>query len=57
MEKINENSIYLCRGKGCCPILTMENEIIYIEDDHGNEIQINKNQALLIRDAIKELEK
>ena len=57
MKKINENSIVLCGGKACCPILTIENSTIYIEDDYGNEIQINKNQALLIRDAIKELEK
>ena len=57
MKKINENSIVLCGGKACCPILTIENNTIYIEDDYGNEIQINKNQALLIRDAIKELEK
>ena len=57
MKKINENSIVLCGGKAGCPILTMENNTIYIEDDHGNEIQINKKEALLIRDAIKELEK
>ena len=57
MKKINENSIVLCGGKACCPILTMKNNTIYIEDDYGNEIQINKKEALLIRDAIKELEK
>jgi len=57
MKKINENSIVLCGGKrGCCPVLTVENNTVYIEDDHGNEIQ-NKKEALLIRDAIKELEK
>ena len=58
MKKINENSIVLCGGKrGCCPILTIDNDKVYIEDDYGNEIQIDRKQAMSINDAIKELEK
>tara|TARA_Y100000310_G_C20670995_1_gene810285 strand:+ start:2104 stop:2277 length:174 start_codon:yes stop_codon:yes gene_type:complete len=57
MKKINENSIVLCGGKACCPVLTVENNTVYIEDDHGNEVQMDKKQALLIVRAIKELEK
>jgi hypothetical protein len=57
MKKINENSIVLCGGKACCPVLTVENNTVYIEDDYGNEVKMNKKQAMLIVDAIKELEK
>ena len=58
MKKINENSIVLCGGKrGCCPVLTVENNTVYIEEYYGNEVQIDKKQALLIGKAIKELEK
>ena len=54
--KENNNSIVLCGGKACCPILTLEGDFVYIEDDYGNEIKIDKNQALLIDGAIKKLE-
>ena len=55
MEK-NNDSIVLCGGKACCPVLTLNGDFIYIKDDYGNEIKIDKNQALLIDGAIKKLE-
>ena len=51
------NSIVLCGGKSCCPILTLNDNVVNIKDDYGNEIKIDKKQALLISDAIKKLEK
>ena len=54
--KENNNSIVLCGGKACCPVLTLNGDFIYIKDDYGNEIKIDKNQALLIDGAIKKLE-
>jgi hypothetical protein len=58
MKKIDKNTIVLCGGKrGCCPVLTVENNTVFIEDDYGNEVQMDKKQALLISEAIKELEK
>ena len=55
MKKINNNSITLCKGKSCCPILTLNENSVTIKDDYGSEIKMTKEQALLIGTAIKEL--
>jgi predicted NBD/HSP70 family sugar kinase len=57
MEKLNNNSIVLCGRRGCCPTLTLNENIVKIKDDYGNEIKITKEQALSVGLAIKELEK
>ena len=50
------NSIVLCGGKACCPVLTLDEGVVYIKDDYGNQIKIDKKQALLIHGAIKKLD-
>ncbi|MAH45587.1 hypothetical protein CMI37_07145 [Candidatus Pacearchaeota archaeon] len=56
MKKINNNSIVLCKGKACCPILTLNENSVTIKDDYGSEVNMTKEQALLVGIAIKELE-
>ena len=56
MEKVNNNSIVLCKAKSCCPILTLNEDSVIIKDDYGNTIKMTKEQALLVSSAIKELE-
>ncbi len=54
----NKNTIVLCGGKKCCPELTLtEDGKIKIKDDYGNVVMMDKKQAKLIDNAIKELEK
>ena len=50
------NSVVLCGGKACCPILTLNDDRVNIKDDYGNEIEIDKKQALLINSAIRKIE-
>jgi hypothetical protein len=56
MKKVNDNSIILCKGKSCCPVLTLNEDLVMIKDDYGSEVKMTKEQALLVSTAIKELE-
>ena len=52
------NTIILCGGKKCCPELSINDEgKVEIKDDYGNTVKMEKTQAKLITDAVKELEK
>ena len=54
----NRNTIVLCGGKKCCPVLTItKSGKVKIKDDYGNVVIMEKTQAKLIDNAIKELEK
>ena len=56
MKKVNNNSMVLCGGKACCPILTLDENSVTIKDDYGKQVKMTKEQALLISLAIEELE-
>jgi len=52
-----DNKVFLCRGKGCCPNLkNLKNGQVQITDDDGNKMVLTKEQALMIPEAIKTLE-
>ena len=54
----NKNTIILCGGKACCPELSITKEgKVTIKDDYGNTVVMEKSQAKLINNALKELEK
>lgn len=57
--KTNEDgSVTLCARKTCCPVLSKVSEDKYkITDDDGNSILINREQAELIVEGIKAVEK
>ena len=50
--------IVLCGRKKCCPILSiLKDGRIEIVDDDGNSVKMEKDQALLITEAVKELDR
>lgn len=54
----NKNTIVLCGGKKCCPELSVTDDgKVKIKDDDGNIVTMDKKQAKLIDQAIKDLEK
>jgi hypothetical protein len=51
------NQVFLCRGKGCCPNLQkIEEDKVLITDDDGNKMVLSKEQALMIPEAIEKLD-
>lgn len=55
--RMNGNAVVLCGGKACCPeLLITEVGQVEITDDDGNKVVMDKVQAELITEAIKQLE-
>ena len=44
--------IKLCRGKACCPILTVSENNVRITDDEGGEVTITIEEAAILRDEL-----
>ena len=58
MLKQHQNTIVLCGGKRCCPEMTLlEDGKVQIKDDDGKIVTMEKSQALLIAEAVEQLEK
>lgn len=56
--KVNDNSVRLCCKKIGCPIVTeREDGMVEITDDDGNKIVVKKEEALLISDGVKTIDK
>lgn len=53
MKILSKNSIQLCKGNGCCPIIELNNNKVNIKDDFGGQINIDLEQAELIESALK----
>ena len=54
---MNGNAVVLCGGKACCPeLLITEVGKVEITDDDGNKVLMDKDQAKLITEAIKQIE-
>ena len=57
MLKQFKNTVVLCGGKRCCPELTvLDDGRVLIKDDEGNTVTMEKSQALLISQAIEQLD-
>jgi len=44
--------IKLCRGRGCCPVITISEDGAKISDDEGGEVTISKEQLAILRDEL-----
>jgi len=57
LKQLPQGEILLCCGKGGCPTLKKHSENkIQITDDQGNSVVMEKTQAELIAQAIKQLD-
>ena len=55
--KIENNSVRLCCGGKACPVVKIDSEKnVLITDDYQNTIEITKEQAEMINEAVKMLE-
>jgi hypothetical protein len=55
---IDNNSVRLCCNRKGCPVVReMENGLVEITDDDGNKIIVKKEEALLISDGVKTIDK
>jgi hypothetical protein len=58
IKTIDKNSVKLCCGKRGCPVVReMDNGMVEITDDDGNKIIVKKEEALLISDGVKTIDK
>lgn len=58
MLKITERGVLLCCGKDKCPEVVLDDDThVSITDDHGNTVQLEIEQAELLGDALKHLQK
>ena len=54
MEKPIE--ITLCRGRGCCPVITISEKGARITDDNGGEVTITNNELTILKEKLNELD-
>ena len=48
--------ITLCKGKGCCPVLTISEKDTKITDDNGGEVTITNNELGILKEKLNELD-
>ena len=48
--------ITLCKGRGCCPVLTISEKGAKITDDNGGEVTITNVELSILQDKLNELE-
>ena len=51
------DSVILCCGSKRCPEVSIENDMIKIQDDYGQTVKMSKEQASLIQNAVDMLTK
>lgn len=54
--KIENNSVKLCCGGKACPVVKVDSDNVTITDDYENTIEITKEQAEMINEAVKMLD-
>jgi len=58
LKKLKDGAVMMCCGKDKCPVMRFtEDKQIRIEDDYGNHVIMEVDQAKLITEALKELSK
>ena len=48
--------ITLCRGEGCCPVLSISEKGARITDDNGGEVTITNNELQILKEKLNELD-
>ena len=48
--------ITLCRGRGCCPVVSISENEARITDDEGGEVTMNIEQLGILRDELNLLD-
>lgn len=48
--------ITLCRGRGCCPVVTISENDARITDDAGGEVTITIEELGILRDELNSLD-
>jgi hypothetical protein len=58
IKRISDNSVKLCcNGQGCPVVTDIGGGLVEITDDNGNKIVVKKEEASLISDGVKTLNK
>ena len=48
--------ITLCRGQGCCPVVTISEKGAKITDDNGGEVSITNIELSILKEKLNELD-
>ncbi len=48
--------ITLCKGKKCCPVLTISEKDVKIVDDNGGEVTISNVELSILKEKLNELD-
>ena len=48
--------IKLCRGRGCCPVITISEKGAKITDDNGGEVSITNIELSILKEKLNELD-
>ena len=48
--------ITLCKGRGCCPIVTISEKGARIVDDNGGEVTISNIELEILKEKLNELD-
>ena len=47
-----ENVVKLCCGGKKCPVVSLEDDKVRIDDDYGNHVLLDHGQANLLKEAL-----
>ena len=48
--------ITLCKGRGCCPVVTISEKGAKITDDNGGEVSISNIELSILKEKLNELD-
>ena len=48
--------ITLCKGRGCCPVITISEKEAIITDDLGGKVTITNNELSILKEKLNELD-
>ena len=48
--------ITLCKGRGCCPVVTISEKGARIVDDNGGEVSITNIELSILKEKLNELD-
>ena len=54
LQQLENGAVVMCCGGKGCPTLRIDDDVVLITDDHGNEVKITSDEAELLDQALQQ---
>ena len=54
LQQLENGAVVMCCGGKGCPTLRLDENVVYITDDHGNEVKMSNEEAELLDQALQQ---